>query len=465
MTSRVVRVASATSIALVLFVAGALGPLRSRPADPASVLRSRPADPASVLRSRPADPASGSQPGGGSLLAPAAAAGDLDDTIGALQEGLRSEPDDPPGLSTLGLAYIQKARMSMDPSFYPKARAVLRRSIQIQPEGNFDAIVGLGALDLARHDFQGALEWGRRAKEFNPHNAQVRGILGDASLELGFYRAADREFQTMIDLRPDLSSYARVSYARELRGDTSGAVQAMKLARSAAGDASDQAWASHQLGELLFNSGDYGRARAFYREGARLDPVSALPEVGLAKVEAATDDVERAIRILRRVTRREPFGEYLVLLGDMLDAAGRPAEARAQYELANAITNLYRSNGVNVDLEQALFDADHDRPKQALRVARAEYERRQSVHVADALAWALYANGDYEAADKYSREALRLGTRSALFRWHAGMIAAELEERDEAIEHLNAALEINPHFSFRHAPVARRVLEDLKASR
>ncbi len=82
----------------------------------------------------------------------------------------------------------------------------------------------------------------------------------------------------------------------------------------------------------------------------------------------------------------------------MLGAAGRPAEAMAQYELTAAITDLYRSNGVNVDLEQSLFDAEHGRPKQALRVARAEYQRRRSIHVADALAWALYANGDYETA-------------------------------------------------------------------
>ena len=453
MTSRVARVATATSIAVVLFVAGALGPLRSNPE--------------SVLRSRLVDPASGSQPrnpsGAGALLAPAA--GDLDATIGALQQDLRSEPGDARGLATLGLAYIQKARISTDPSLYPKARAVLRRSFEIQPQDNFDAMVGLGTLDLARHDFQGALEWGGRAKKFNPHNAQVRGILGDAYLELGRYKEAEREFQNMIDLRPDLSSYARVSYARELRGDTSGAIQAMRLAYSAAGDASDKAWAGYQLGELLFNSGENHRARAFYREGARLDPVSVLPEVGLAKVEAATGDLEPAIRRLERVTRRQPFGEYLTLLGDMLGAAGRDAEAMAQYELTVAITDLYRSNGVNVDLEQSLFDADHGRPEQALRVARAEYERRQSIHVADALGWAFYANGDYQTAEKYSREALRLGTRSALFRWHAGMIAARLGQRVAAIEHLSAALEINPHFSFSHAPVARRELEDLETSR
>jgi tetratricopeptide (TPR) repeat protein len=443
MTSRAVRVASATSIALVLFVAGALGPLRSTPS-------------------------SGSQPqaqmGAGALLAPAAAAGDLDDTIGALQQSLRSEPDDARALSTLGLAYIQKARISTDPGFYPKARTVLRRSIEVRPEDNFQAFVGLGALDLAQHDFKGALEWGRRARELNPHNAQVRGILGDAYLELGRYGAADREFQNMIDLRPDLSSYARVSYARELRGDTGGAIQAMKLARSAAGNASDRAWAGYQIGELFFNSEDYDGARSFYREGARLDPISAGPQVGLAKVEAATGDLDRAIRRLKRVTRRQPFGEYLSLLGDMLDAAGRSTEARKQYALAATITDLYRSNGVNVDLEEALFDADNGRAKRALGVARAEYERRQSVHVADALAWALYVNGEYGAAHRYSREALRLGTRSALFHFHAGMIAAKLDRPAGAVMHLSAALEINPYFSFRHAPIATSVLEDLRGS-
>jgi len=442
-TSARVRVLSATSIALVLLVAGALGPLRS-------------------------DPSSGSErgapAGAGSLLAPAAAAGDLDDTIGALQQRLRAEPDDARSLSTLGLAYIQKARISTDPSFYPKALEVLSRSLDVQPEENFEAMVGRGALDLARHDFDGALEWVRRAKDINPANAQVRGILGDAYLELGRYGAGDRAFQDMIDLRPDLSSYARVSYARELRGDTRGAIEAMQLARSAAGGSSDESWAAYQLGELFFNAGDYGRARGFYRDAKRLDPVSVLPAVGLAKVEGATGEVDRAIRILKRVTRRQPVGEYLVLLGDLLGSAGRRAEARAQYELATAIARLYRSNGVNVDLEQALFDADHGRPREALDVARAEYERRRSVHVADALAWALYANGDYHSAGRFSREALRLGTRNSLFHYHAGMIAMELGRRADAIEHLSTALEINPHFSFNHAPTAQRTLENLKAA-
>ena len=41
----------------------------------------------------------------------------------------------------------------------------------------------------------------------------------------------------MIDRRPNLAGYARVSYVRELRGDLPGAVEAMRLAVAAGGPA------------------------------------------------------------------------------------------------------------------------------------------------------------------------------------------------------------------------------------
>ena len=84
---------------------------------------------------------------------------------------------------------------------------------------------------------------------------------------------------------------------------------------------------------------------------------------------------------------------------------------------------------MNTDLEIALFEADHAGPgsaRAALRAARAEWEKRTSVHVADALAWALYANGRYREAAAASEQALRLGTRNALFLFHAGMIRLRL---------------------------------------
>ena len=122
---------------------------------------------------------------------------------------------------------------------------------------------------------------------------------------------------------------------------------------------------------------------------------------------------------------------------------------------------LSTANGVNTDLELALFDADHGDPEAALRAARAEWNRRHSVHVADALAWALHVNGLDREAVTYSRRALSLGTRNAQFLYHAGMIELALGNTAGARDLLGRALAINPHFSVMHAPNAARALERL----
>ncbi|MGH2677098.1 MAG: tetratricopeptide repeat protein, partial [Actinomycetota bacterium] len=171
--------------------------------------------------------------------------------------------------------------------------------------------------------------------------------------------------------------------------------------------------------------------------------------------------LDRAARMLAREVARFPSPELVILLGDVYSAAGEPREARRQYSLVRAMARLYRAGGVETDLEMALFATDHgDRPAAALRMARDAYRRRPSIHAADAVAWALHAAGRDEQARRYAREALRLGTRSAMFHFHAGMIALDLDER-AAVRHLRSALEINPHFSLVHAPTARRELERL----
>jgi tetratricopeptide (TPR) repeat protein len=395
------------------------------------------------------------------------AAGDarLDRSIAALQRTLRKSPDDAGSLAALGLSYLTKGRLTADPTYYPKAGAVLRRSLLVDRSGNFRARLGLAVLAAARHDFTRALAWSRAAKRINPFNADIRGVMGDALVELGRYGAAARTLQQMVNLRPDLASYARISYLRELHGDVRGAIRAMSTARDfAGGTGPDAAWASYQLGELYLNSGWPARAGREYRRGMYLAPGYPLPEAGVAKVEAARGDFAAAAATLSEVVKRYPTPELVILLGDLYRAAGNTDQASRQYQLVRAIQGLYRANGVNNDLEVALFDADHGiAPNAAVARARAEYRRRHSIHVADALAWTLYADRRYRPAWRHAHEALRLGTRNALFHFHAGMIAAALHHRSVARRHLATALDINPHFSFLHADEARRTLRRLRA--
>ncbi len=444
---RAVRIGIAVALGIALFALGGAGVFGLAPTSEGSASAPPPGATAPTLVG--AAPPNASLPG----------------LVASLQEQLRQRPNDPRLLASLGLAYVQQARIAADPSLYPKAQQALERSLSAQPEGNEGALIGMGALALARHGFAEALRWGRRAVELDPYAGTPYGVKGDALLELGRYRKAFATFQTMVDTKPDVSSYARVSYARELAGDVDGAMAAMEMARDAAGTPEDAAWASHQLGELALSNGRIDLAARSYRRAIELAPSFVPPHAGLAKVAWARGRVEDAVRRMTWVVDRYPMPEYVVALGDLYAVMGRPDLAEQRYDLARAERELLQADGVVVDLELALFDADHGAPRRALRAARGEWARRSSVHVADALAWALHANGRDAEALRFSRFALRLGTRNASFLYHAAMIRLALGDRGSARRFLSEALAIDPHFSILHADSAAALLERLGGRR
>jgi tetratricopeptide (TPR) repeat protein len=393
------------------------------------------------------------------------AGGPLDATILALQDALRADPGDARSAVYLGQAYLQQVRESGDPSYYPKAETLFRQALDADGR-DFSAMVGLGSLALARHDFAGALEWGERASQVNPYHAPAHGVIVDALIELGRYDEAIVAAQTMVDLRPDLASFARVSYVRELMGDRDGAIAAMEQAALAgAARAEHVAWVQVQLGNLHFDGGDLDAAEAAYETSVRNLPDYPAALAGLGRVAAARGQYEEAVARYEAAIARVPLPEFVIALGDVHAAFGQPAEAERQYALVGAMQDLYAANGVDTDLEMALFFADH--PERIadmtalVEQARAAYARRPSVRGADVLAWTLYRAGDYAGAKTAIDEALRLGTKDALMFFHAGTIEQALGNTEAAANYLRTALERNPHFSVRYAPEAEATLAGL----
>src|SRR3954469_6215070 len=114
----------------------------------------------------------------------------LGSSIAATRAQVREEPENWLAWATLGAAYVQQGRATADPTYYPKAQQALERSLAINSTANYVAMVGMGTLLAARHDFAGALQWSRRALRIDPQSAAAYSVMTDALDELGQYGQA-----------------------------------------------------------------------------------------------------------------------------------------------------------------------------------------------------------------------------------------------------------------------------------
>ncbi|MGH3937840.1 MAG: tetratricopeptide repeat protein [Pseudonocardiaceae bacterium] len=377
------------------------------------------------------------------------------------QQELREDPDDAATWAQLGSAYVEQARATADPAYYQKAQGALERSMTLQPQDNAEAMIGLGALANARHDFTEAREWALDARELRPVTGEVYGVLADALTQLGDPEGATAAVQRMLDTKPGVAAFTRASYDLELHGRVDDARLALQQALQDSRSPANIAFCRYYLGELAFNSGDLDEAAMQYalgREATRHD--TALRQ-GEAKVAAARGDLQQALAGYQTVTSRVPLPQYIQEYGELLLVAGQPEQAAAQFTLFTQQQRLLEAAGSTDDLAMSQFLAEHGDPAEALRRAQLEWERRPSVFVADAMAWALHINGRDAEALTFAERAAALGWRNATFAYHRGMILESLGMHTEAQRQLTEALEINPYFSPRHAPLARAALDEL----
>ncbi len=400
-----------------------------------------------------------------SVDAPLASNADATQTIVYLQARLKRFPTDHDAWASLGATYVAQARITADPAYYPKADGAFAASLKAEPEGNALALTGLASLAAARHDFAGAEKLARKSQGINSYGAVNQGVLSDSLIEQGRYNEAEVELQRMLDLKPGVPSLTRASYYFELRGNLTAAKQVLARAAAIAYSPSDAAYALYYLGELAFNQGDFTSAGKQYSAGLERDPAYLPLLAGRAKDEAAQGKTAAAVRDYATVVARLPQPSYVIEYGDLLTSIGRTADARNQYLIVDAEEKLFTAAGVNVDLELALFDADHGRAAQSLTAARDEWRKRKSIQVEDGYAWALHVNGQNTEALVHAKKAASTGMSNALFAYHRGMIEKALGHRTQAIAALRRALRINPAFSTLLAPKARTALTTLQTSK
>jgi tetratricopeptide (TPR) repeat protein len=382
--------------------------------------------------------------------------------IARLSALVKAYPSDADSQRALGFALTQRVRETADPSLYAPALAAFDAALVAQPDDAL-ALTGIAGIQLGKHEFASALGTAEVAVDLSPSLVPAHAARLDALVELGRYKEAETAAGELLGLSVDITTLTRVSYVAELHGHLPEALAAIRLAADSPGLAPENtAFAEALLGNLLVYDGDLAGAQAAYATALSVVPDHAPSIAGQGRLAVAAGRLDDAVALFERAAAIVPLPEFVIALGDAQTAAGDPVAAARSYDLARAEIQLFESAGVIVDVDLAIFEADHGDPEAALAHAKAAFASTPTVRSADAMAWALHRlDRDKEAAE-YAARALRLGSIDPVLRYHAGAIEAALGDVDAARRDLEMALATDPGFSAVGAAEARRLLDSLR---
>lgn len=376
------------------------------------------------------------------------------------QAAVTKNPKDSKAIFRLSSLYLQALRENADTTFYTRIEALLKHLEDVDP-ANADIDFLRGTIAAGRHDFHKALTIAIPLVTEHPAVARYYGLLTDAQVELGMYDKAIKTLQTMTDLRPDYSALTRIAYVREITGDSKGGIEMMENALvDSTGISENTAWGMTDLARMSF--GKYRKQAELYEnEALKVYPGFAPALAGLAKIEMARGNTDKAREYAQKAVDALPLPEYVTLLGDIESAAGNSDKAGAYYTLVEVGYNRIAQSGINVELERARFLNERGRDlKPNLERARAVYADRHTIFAADVLAWTLYKNGEYTEAQTYAEKALATGSQDAAILFHAGMINKQLGRTTNAKQFFKQAMESNPDFSIIEAPMLHQAYNE-----
>lgn len=367
--------------------------------------------------------------------------GSADDEIRKVQEQLTRLPKKHDLWILLGQAWVKKARQSSDPGFYLHADAAANIAVALEP-GSRAAGNLRGLVLLNNHDFTAARDLAVQLTQKEPGDPVAWGVLSDALLELGDVDGASKAADTMMERKPNLPSYARVSYLKWLRGDVPGAVEAIRLAWDAGRGQKDPepiAWVLSEAALIFWHNGDVEGALAGCDKALTTMPDHA-PTLALKA---------RALLDLKRPAEAKPLAEKSLQLQPLVDTA-RLVEAIAlalgDKEGADAAVARAKGIGEATDargLALLLADRGEDLPR-ALSLIDKETGsggpvKRGGVYTDDVRGQVLFRLGRLDEARAASDRALALGTKDARLLQHAAAIRAAQKDPSAATLAADAA--------------------------
>ena len=344
---------------------------------------------------------------------------------------IKDNPTDSKSQLRLAALYIQEARVTGDYAYYDVAAMKYINDVLNLDSLNFNGLVFKSLIYMSQHHFADGLVVAHKAQQVNPYNAYVYGLLVDGNVEMGNYDSAVTYADRMVGVRPDLTSYSRVSYLREIFGDYPGAIKAMQMAADAGGPGDEHTeWTRFQLANLYQKTGNYNKADTLYQISLSMRPNYAYALSGVAQIAMANKDYSKAISLYEKADSVVDDYSIKEELVDAYQQSGQQAKADALSKQvidklnANsqaAVTNQNLGHYADRELAYAYLKIkDNDK---ALEHAMMEYNRRpKNIDVNETVAWCYYCKGEYAKAVPYINEALRTHSKNPVLISRAALI-------------------------------------------
>lgn len=372
-------------------------------------------------------------------------------------DALQQKPDDWKQYLTLATVYIMEGRITGDGTYYGNAAiGMLNKVIDSKTDNTdlvFQALSLKSAVLLNMHQFLQAQETALKGIQLNNYNSGIYGALVDADVELGHYDSAVANCDKMLSLRPDLRSYSRASYLRQIHGDNRGAIDAMKMAVEAGLPGAEQTeWARVTLGDLYLNTGSTDTAALLYQMALEYRPNYPYAEMGLAKVsktrkqyDDAITHTGKAITIMSDPAFISFLAELYELKGDNTKAANiRKDVIKGMQEGLDEEKDALVKHNANRELAQAYLNTNA--LDKALQYAKVDLQMRpDNIDANELMAWILFLKGDPEQARSYADKMLVKHTQNANTLYKAAAIYTAAGDAAKGAQLKQQALAVNPN--------------------
>jgi tetratricopeptide (TPR) repeat protein len=331
--------------------------------------------------------------------------------------------------------YIYEARVTGEhPYYYSAALSTLEQLLKdenkMTEDQLFTTLFYKSTVQLSQHNFNQALTTGNKALKMNDRNSGIYGVLVDANVEIGNYDEAVKLCDKMLQIRPDLRSYSRTSYLREIYGDLPGSKTAMMSAIEAGAPFSEyKCWSIITLGNIYESQGELDSAKICYSVALEEREKYPFAIAGQARVEGKKGNFAKAEQLYEQALKIVPEIGFNIELARLKKAQGKSQEVKSSIAEIETMFKEDIESGHNMSLEYGYFVLEFKNDyKKALSFGLEELKNRpNNIDVNKLLALSYFGLNNEKMAKKHLAIAMKTSKRDADLMCLDGLIKKDIQ--------------------------------------